>query len=103
MGLFGLLEVVADAARVDAEQTDLAGLLRAGRVAGRRVQLGLEILRQPEADRLLRITAGSVGETARVDGVSKSGGYLHPRRVLIADLWRDRMPDARERAEAGQE
>src|SRR3989475_329948 len=50
-GVLRLLEVVGERARVDAEQPELAGrALRRG-VAGRRLELRLEVLRQAEADR----------------------------------------------------
>src|SRR5207247_10549619 len=92
MWLFGLLEVVADAARVDAEQLDLPRLCRAGRVPRRWLQLRFEILRQPEANGLLRIGVRAVGDTVWVDRVCERARPRSARPVLVADPARYRVP-----------
>src|SRR6266550_2873929 len=86
MRLLGLLEVVADAARADAQQPDLARLLLARRVARGGLQLGLERLRKPKTDGLLRIGARVERATGGVDRVSECVRHLHPGSILITDL-----------------
>jgi len=71
--LFRLLEIIRQRARVDAQDPDLARRLLAG-IARRRLELGLEVLRQTEADRLLRIAAAvkfrRVGSSANANAES---------------------------------
>src|SRR5690349_9482496 len=53
-GLFRLLEIVLNRAGVDRQQPELPGRRLRGGVARGWLQLGFEVLREPEADRLLR-------------------------------------------------
>src|SRR3989441_6815037 len=111
--LLRLLEIVGQRARVDTQDPDLARRLLAS-VARRRLELGLEVLRQAEADRLLRIAAGGEVPTGGIERERKCRIDRGSRRVGVADLRRDRManpgdgPESREereesRAEAGAE
>src|SRR5690349_451340 len=101
--LLRLLEVIADPAGADTQELDLARLSLAGGVAGRRLQLGLEVLGQPQTDRLLWVGPGVERVAGRVDGARKRLRHAHAGGVLIADLRGKRMPDARQRAEPGEE
>src|SRR2546422_3483495 len=109
--LLGLLEIVRQRACVDTQDPDLARRLLAS-IARRRLELGLEVLRQAEADRLLRIAAGGEVPTGGIERERKCRIDRGSRRVGVADLRRDRManpgdgPESREereesRAEAG--
>src|SRR2546422_2506798 len=111
--LLGLLEIVRQRARVDTQDPDLARRLLAS-IARRRLELGLEVLRQAEADRLLRIAAGGEVPTGGIERERKCRIDRGSRRVGVADLRRDRManpgdgPESREereesRAQAGAE
>src|SRR5882762_8785329 len=104
--LFRLLEIVRQRARVDAQDPDLARRLLAG-VARRRLELGLEVLRQANTDRLLRIAAGGEVPARGIERVRECRIDRGSRRVGVADLGRDRManpgdgPESREEAEEG--
>ena len=96
VGLFGLLEVVADRRRVDAQQPDLAWLA-SRRVAGWRLELRLKVLREPEADRLLRVAPHARVPPGRIDGARECRRDGGARRVEVADLRRNGVPDALQR------
>src|SRR2546426_11397760 len=96
-GVLRLLEVVGERARVDAEQPELAGrALRRG-VAGRRLELRLEVLRQAEADGLLRIAPGVERAARGVESARELGGDLGAGRVPIAHDRRDGVTRSEER------
>src|SRR2546425_7744360 len=104
--LLRLLEIVGQRARVDAQDPDLARRLLPG-IARRRLELGLEVLRQAEADRLLRIAAGGEVPAGGIERERKCRIDRGSRRVGVADLRRDRManpgdgPESREEPEEG--
>src|SRR5439155_25688263 len=100
-GLLRLLEVVRQRARVDAQEPELAR--RMGRVARRRFELGLEVLRQAEADRLLGIAASGERPARRIDRVREGLVDGGPRRVGVADLRRDRMTNPGDGPDPGEE
>ena len=97
-----LLEVVGDGAGVDAQQPELARLV-SRRVAGRRLELRLEVLRQPERDGLLRIAPDVVHPAGRIDGMRELVRHLARRGVLIAHDRGEGVPDARQRPDPGEE
>src|SRR5438270_6146702 len=101
VGLFGLLEVVADRRRVDAQQPDLARLAPRG-VAGWRLELRFEVLREPEADRLLRVAPHTRVGPGRVDGARECRRNGGARSVEVAHERRNGVSDALQRTHAGE-
>jgi hypothetical protein len=91
---FRLLEVEADRARVDTEQFDLALLTFAGGVTVGGLYLGLEVLREADADRLLGIAARVERSTGGIERPCIRRVDLGAGRKLIADERCDGVPDA---------
>src|SRR5437879_3134360 len=73
--LLGVLEGVRQGAGTDVEQADLALGARRG-IARGWLELGFEVLRQPQADGLLRIAQRPEVAAAGVHGVGELGGHL---------------------------
>src|SRR5438132_10709133 len=101
-GLLRLLEVVGQGGRVDAEEPNLARRAL-GRVTRGRLELGFEVLRQAEADRLLRIAARGEVPARRIERIRESRVDRGPRSVSIADQRRNRMADAGDGPEPREE
>src|SRR5260370_30553578 len=89
-----MLKVIADATRADAQQANLARFFLSGGIAGGWLQLGLEVLRQPDADGLLWIAARIQCPPGRIDDAGEFLRNSCPWRILIADLRRSRMPSS---------
>src|SRR2546430_661589 len=72
-------------------------------VAGRRLELGLEVLGEAEADRLLRVAAHARVRAGRIDGVRERRSNRGARREEVADDRRNRVPDTLQRPYSGEE
>src|SRR5574341_2391801 len=100
--LLRLLEVVAHRARIEAEQLDLAGLLLR-RVARRAPQLRFDVLRQADRQRLLRVRLDVGVASGRIEGAHEVVGHAGAGGVPIADARGERMAEARQGTETGEE
>src|SRR5438874_1231267 len=86
MRLLRLLEVVANRTRADAQQANLARFFFCGGVAGRGLELGLEVLREPDADGLLGIAARVQRPAGGIDDSHVFVRNSCSGSILIADL-----------------
>src|SRR3990172_4132717 len=101
--LLGPLDVVRDAARLHTQQLDLARVLRGQRVAGRRLELRLEGLREAEGQAVHGVAPEGGARARRIEGPRVAVRDRGRRRILPGHGGRDRVADPLQGPKAGEE